>query len=92
MYKIYEILRRALHVRKLDSRFLDEEVYFCSNYNSYDCTVERGFCKRRRFMIAIVEKIISWLKNHESDLHDIDYADDIELKFYRKRQKRCAVM
>ena len=79
--KIYEILLRALHARKLRSWFLNEEVYFCSNIHGHDCTVERGCCKRRRFMIAIVEKIISWLKNNESDLQDIDFADDVKLDF-----------
>ena len=90
--KIYEILLQALQVRKLKSEFLREFVYFCSNQDGYECTVERGCCKRRRFMIAMVEKIISWLTNHESELEGIDYADDIELKVYRKRQKRCTVM
>ena len=79
--KIYEILLQALQARKLESKFLDKEVYFCSNHNGYDCTVERGCCKRRRFMIAMVEKIISWLKNHESDLQDVDFADDVEFDF-----------
>ena len=32
-------------------------------------------------MIAMLEKIISWLKAHENDLQDIDYADDVELDF-----------
>ena len=32
-------------------------------------------------MIAMVEKIIAWLKTHENDLQDIDYADDVELDF-----------
>ena len=79
--KIYDILNQALHARKLESMFLNEEVYFCSNDQGYDCRIERGCCKRRRFMIAMVEKIISWLKNHESDLHDINYADDFTLNF-----------
>ena len=79
--KSYEILSQAFHARKLESVFLNEEVYFCSNDQGYDCRTERGCCKRRRFMIAMVEKIISWLKNHESHLHDIDCADNVKFNF-----------
>jgi hypothetical protein len=74
--EIYEILLKGLQSRELESKFLGERVYFCSNRH---CKTERGCCKRRRFMIAMVEKIISWLKMHEKDLKDIDYADDVKL-------------
>ena len=79
--KIYEILLHALQKRTLLSRYLGEEVYFCSNEHGYICRVERGCCKRRRFTIAMVEKIISWLKQHENDLKNIDYVDEVVIDF-----------
>ena len=79
--KIYEILLQALNARKLESDFLRENIYFCCSKYGFDCIVDRGCCKRRRLMLALVNKIILWLKKHGSDLNDIDFADDVEFEF-----------
>ena len=30
-------------------------------------------------MLAMVEKILEWLKEHKDELQDIDYVDDVDL-------------
>ena len=77
--KIYEILCQSLKSRHLQSKLLNTEIYFCKNI--YNCSFERGCCKRRRFMIAIVEKIIIFLQTYERYLNGIYFLDNIRLDF-----------
>ena len=44
-----------------------------------ECNHEYGCCKQRKLMLAMVEKILEWLKEHKDELKDIDYADDVDL-------------
>ena len=79
--KIYEILLEQIQSRKLHSNFLNETIYFCSDKSDKSCLSDRGCCKHRQMMTAMVAKILSWLQTHGDELKDIDFADDVELDF-----------
>ena len=71
--KIYELLHQYLNEKVVRSEYSNEFPIRCHNW----CDVERGCCKRRKLMLAMVEKILQWLKENEHQLQDIDYAVDV---------------
>ena len=66
---MYEILLASLEQKLLESVYTGERSVYCRL-----CRVERGCCKKRLFMKAMVEKILTWLHTNETHLHDIDFA------------------
>ena len=77
---IYELLQEYLNDKHVFSAYNNEDPVGCSF-----CEVERGCCKRRKLMFAMVEKIRQWLKENRDQLQDIDFVDDVDLgKSYRK--------
>ena len=58
---------------------------FCPNSLDCTCYIEMGLgyecdrCKEHRLTMAMVDKILKWLKEHKDELQDIDYADDVDL-------------
>ena len=67
-----------------------EETRTCGSKNTSSCDLlfpvdctecdhEYGCCKQRKLMLAMVEKILEWLKEHKDELQDIDYVDDVDL-------------
>ena len=71
---IYEHLLSSLQNKLVRSRYAVERPVDCT-----ECDHEYGCCKQRKLMLAMVEKILEWLKEHKDELQDIDYADDIDL-------------
>ena len=72
--QIYILLLQYLNKRKVKSKRNNEYPVDCT-----ECEVERGCCKRRKLMLAMVEKILKWLKENKDKLQDIDFADDVTL-------------
>ena len=69
--KIYELLQTYLNERLVKSEYSHEEPVHCTY-----CAVERGCCKRRNLMLAMVEKILQWLNEYKARLQKIDFAED----------------
>ena len=69
---IYELLEAGLIEKYILSEYNDESPVHCTS-----CEVERGCCKRRKLMLAMVEKILQWLKENKNNIQDIDFADDV---------------
>ena len=72
---IYNHLRSGLEAKYIVSIDVDE----LPTVDCLDCDHEYGCCKQRKLMLAMVEKILEWLKEHRDELQDIDYADDVDL-------------
>ena len=72
---IYEQLRNSLNKKLLVSSYTLERPVDCTECDND----EYGCCKQRKLMLAMVEKILFWLKEHKDELQDIDYADDVNL-------------
>ena len=70
---IYDKLRNTLKTSGFSS------YPYKSPVDCTKCDLEYGCCKQRKLMLAMVEKILEWLKEHKDDLQDIDYADDVDL-------------
>ena len=66
---IYELLQKYLLEKKIESEYSQEKPLECSK-----CQVERGCCKRRKIMLAIVEKILQWLYANKSMLQNIEFS------------------
>ena len=71
---IYEILEAALRRKVLVSEYSVKRLVDCEH-----CVVERGCCKKRRLMLAMVENILSWLRVNRHELSDMDFADDVNV-------------
>ena len=71
---IYEQLRTSLKAKQVMSEHTREFPVYCRG-----CNHEYGCCKQRKLMLAMVEKILTWLKQHKDELQDIDYADEVHL-------------
>ena len=71
---IYRKLRSFLDQKEVLSSYTSERPVDCR-----ECDYEFGCCKQRKLMLAMVEKILKWLKEHKDELQDIDYADDVNL-------------
>ena len=71
-HKIYEALHRKLEGKRL--KFIRDASWNCTK-----CVFEKGCCKRMQFMLAMVRKILEWLKQNEHDLKDVDFVDDVDL-------------
>ena len=71
---IYEHLRTSLKEKLIVSNYAGECPVDCTR-----CDGEYGCCKQRKLMLAMVEKILEWLKEYKDELQDIDYADDVHL-------------
>ena len=72
--RIYEKLKTDLEAKKLESWWQipqRQTLLDCS-----ECRVERGCCKKRTLMLAMTSQIITWLKQHQEDLGDIEFGDD----------------
>ena len=76
---IYEQLLWSLNYKLIISFYASETPVDCT-----ECDHEYGCCKERKLMLAMVEKILEWLKEHKDDLQDIDYAEDVDLFFHMK--------
>ena len=72
--RIYEHLRTRLKENWVYSSYTRESPVNCRN-----CDLEYGCCKQRKLMLAMVENILEWLKEHKDELQDIDYADEVDL-------------
>ena len=70
--KIYEMLEAGLIKEEVYSEYSRESPINCTH-----CQVERGCCKRRKLMLAMVEQILQWLKENKNNIQDIDFADDV---------------
>ena len=70
---IYELLQKYLNEKKSESKYCYEYPVFC-----IDCEVERGCCKLRKFMLAMVENVIQWLKCNQTELAHIDFSDNVK--------------
>ena len=66
---IYKLLYTGLKQKLVESIYTKERLVYCRF-----CRVERGCCKKRLFMKAMVEKILIWLNTNKSHLLDIDFA------------------
>ena len=66
--KIYQLLHKALVQKLLQSAYTGERPVDCVL-----CRVERGCCKKRLFMTAMVEKIMMWLNNNRDCLMDMNF-------------------
>ena len=66
--KIYEILLFGLEQRLVESAYTGERPVYCKT-----CRVERGCCKKRKFMKAMVEKILTWLQGNKDWLHTVQF-------------------
>ena len=71
---IYERLQNYLNAKEVKSEYSRE-----SPVNCFGCQVERGSCKRRNLMLAMVRMIIKWLEENKDRLQDIDFADHVDL-------------
>ena len=71
---IYELLQNYLSEKNVRSEYSYEEPVNCTM-----CKFERGCCKRRKLMLAMVEKILQWLEDYKDKLQSIDFADDVKL-------------
>ena len=71
---IYEQLRSSLEAKRVYSRYTYEFPVNCN-----ECDYEYGCCKQRKLMLAMVEQILEWLKEHKDGLQKIDFADDVDL-------------
>ena len=60
--------------KQVNSKYSQEQPVHCTL-----CKVERGCCKRRKLMLAMVEKILKWLKENKNQLQNIDFAHDVIL-------------
>ena len=70
--KMYEQLGDYLNGKQIYSSYSLESSLDCA-----PCKVERGFCKRRKLMLSMVHNILHWLKEHKSELTNMDFVDDI---------------
>ena len=68
--KIYEVLKTALEQKSVVSEYTEERPINCKL-----CRVERGCCQKRKFMLAMVEKILAWLRVRQSHLKEADSYD-----------------
>ena len=76
---IYEQLKTSLNKKLVVSTTTSERPVDCTK-----CDHEYGCCKQRKLMLAMVEKVLDWLKEHKDELQDIDYADvDLTLEQFR---------
>ena len=72
--KIYEYLQKSLAERKIEVKHSDE-IFF----NCVDCkpNSDRGCCKKRKLVKAIVDKILIFLEENSNELQEVDFADDV---------------
>ena len=80
---IYEQLRTSLKEESINSFYAFQILVggWDCEYPVYcrDCDHEYLCCKQHELMLAMVGKILEWLKEHKDKLQDIDYADDVDL-------------
>ena len=69
--KIYERLRMDLEARKVTSWHSE----FPRIINCSQCVVERGCCKKRQLMLAMIARILDWLTRYHEELNDLDLGD-----------------
>ena len=67
---LYRCLLWALRERKIPESYIGESPLDCTS-----CQVERGCCKRRKLVMAVVEKTLQWLHVNQRQLEDVDFAD-----------------
>ena len=71
---VYENLRSGLNIGLIVTCNGKDRPIDCTK-----CDHEYGCCKQRKLMLAMVETILKWLKEHKDELQDIDYADDVDI-------------
>ena len=77
--KLYERLRGSFSRTSLYDRVQRDEIIQCQF-----CVADKGCCKRRKFVLVLVDRILQWLKENQDQLQDIDYVDDDEtLKLFQ---------
>ena len=68
---IYTILAQALRKKLLESMYTRTNLVDCRY-----CHLERGCCKRRQLLHAMVENILKFLAEHKHELQDVSFASD----------------
>ena len=74
---VYEHVKTNLDKKQISASYasyIKEYPVDCT-----ECDHEYGCCKQRKLMLAMVDKILEWLKEHKNELLDIDFSDDVDL-------------
>ena len=73
-YDLYTELERE--ILKSTSSVVEGE--FRAICETVMCEKEGGCCKKKDFILTMIENMLKWMQKHDKDLQNIDFADDMD--------------